>query len=278
MEKLGLNEVREKFLSFFESKDHLRMKSASLVPQSDKSLLIINSGMAPLKPFFTGQAVPPSLRVTTCQKCIRTPDIERVGKTARHGTFFEMLGNFSFGDYFKDEAIAWGWELCTEVFKMPKDRLWVTIYLDDDEAFDIWHNKIGLPADRIVRMGKEDNFWEIGLGPCGPCSEIYFDRGPGTGCGKEDCKLGCDCDRYMEFWNLVFTQFDKDEEGNYNRLAKPNIDTGMGLERMAAVMQGVDNIFEVDTVKYILDSICSLAGVEYGADPKKDVSIRVITD
>jgi len=278
MEKLGLNEVREKFLSFFESKDHLRMKSASLVPQSDKSLLIINSGMAPLKPFFTGQAVPPSLRVTTCQKCIRTPDIERVGKTARHGTFFEMLGNFSFGDYFKDEAIAWAWELCTEVFKMPEDRLWVTIYLDDDEAFDIWHNKIGLPADRIVRMGKEDNFWEIGLGPCGPCSEIYFDRGPGTGCGKEDCKLGCDCDRYMEFWNLVFTQFDKDEEGNYNRLAKPNIDTGMGLERMAAVMQGVDNIFEVDTVKYILDSICSLAGVEYGADPKKDVSIRVITD
>ncbi|HNU80610.1 MAG TPA: alanine--tRNA ligase, partial [Bacillota bacterium] len=278
MEKLGLNEVREKFLSFFESKDHLRMKSASLVPQSDKSLLIINSGMAPLKPFFTGQAVPPSLRVTTCQKCIRTPDIERVGKTARHGTFFEMLGNFSFGDYFKDEAIAWAWELCTEVYKMPEDRLWVTIYLDDDEAFDIWHNKIGLPADRIVRMGKEDNFWEIGLGPCGPCSEIYFDRGPGTGCGKEDCKLGCDCDRYMEFWNLVFTQFDKDEEGNYNRLAKPNIDTGMGLERMAAVMQGVDNIFEVDTVKYILDSICSLAGVEYGADPKKDVSIRVITD
>jgi len=278
MEKLGLNEVREKFLSFFESKDHLRMKSASLVPQSDKSLLIINSGMAPLKPFFTGQAIPPSLRVTTCQKCIRTPDIERVGKTARHGTFFEMLGNFSFGDYFKDEAIAWAWELCTEVYKMPEDRLWVTIYLDDDEAFDIWHNKIGLPADRIVRMGKEDNFWEIGLGPCGPCSEIYFDRGPGTGCGKEDCKLGCDCDRYMEFWNLVFTQFDKDEEGNYNRLAKPNIDTGMGLERMAAVMQGVDNIFEVDTVKYILDSICSLAGVEYGADPKKDVSIRVITD
>ncbi|HYE84244.1 MAG TPA: alanine--tRNA ligase [Clostridia bacterium] len=278
MEKLGLNEVREKFLSFFESKGHLRMKSASLVPQSDKSLLIINSGMAPLKPFFTGQAVPPSLRATTCQKCIRTPDIERVGKTARHGTFFEMLGNFSFGEYFKDEAIAWAWELCTEVFKLPVDRLWVTIYLDDDEAFDIWHNKIGLPADRIVRMGKEDNFWEIGLGPCGPCSEIYYDRGPGTGCGKEDCKMGCDCDRYMEFWNLVFTQFDKDEEGNYNRLAKPNIDTGMGLERMAAVMQEVDNIFEVDTIRYILDSICSLAKVEYGKDPRKDVSIRVITD
>lgn len=278
MEKLGLNEVREKFLSFFESKGHLRMKSASLVPQSDKSLLIINSGMAPLKPFFTGQAVPPSLRATTCQKCIRTPDIERVGKTARHGTFFEMLGNFSFGEYFKDEAITWAWELCTEVFKLPVDRLWVTIYLDDDEAFDIWHNKIGLPEDRIVRMGKEDNFWEIGLGPCGPCSEIYFDRGPGTGCGKEDCKMGCDCDRYMEFWNLVFTQFDKDEEGNYNKLARPNIDTGMGLERMASIMQEVDNIFEVDTIKYTLDSICNLARVEYGKDPKKDVSIRVITD
>ncbi|MHB1395118.1 MAG: alanine--tRNA ligase [Clostridia bacterium] len=278
MEKLGLNEVREKFLSFFESKGHLRMKSASLIPQSDKSLLIINSGMAPLKPFFTGQAVPPSLRVTSCQKCIRTPDIERVGKTARHGTFFEMLGNFSFGEYFKEEAIAWGWELCTEVFKLPVDRLWVTIYLDDDEAFDIWHNKIGLPKDRIVRMGKEDNFWEHGLGPCGPCSEIYFDRGPGKGCSKEDCKLGCDCDRYMEFWNLVFTQFDKDEGGNYNKLAKPNIDTGMGLERMAAVMQEVDNIFEVDTIKYILDSICTITGVKYGKDSKKDVSIRVITD
>ncbi len=278
MEKLGLNEVREKFLSFFESKGHLRMKSASLIPQNDKSLLIINSGMAPLKPFFTGQAVPPSKRVVTCQKCIRTPDIERVGKTARHGTFFEMLGNFSFGDYFKEEAIAWGWELCTEVFKMPVDRLWVTIYLDDEEAFDIWHNNIGLPEERIVRMGKEDNFWEIGLGPCGPCSEIYFDRGPGTGCGKEDCKMGCDCDRYMEFWNLVFTQFDRDEKGNYNRLAKPNIDTGMGLERMAAIMQGADNIFEVDTIRYILDSICNLAGAEYGKDSKKDVSIRVITD
>ncbi|HWR61137.1 MAG TPA: alanine--tRNA ligase, partial [Clostridia bacterium] len=277
-EKLGLNEVREKFLSFFESKQHLRMKSASLVPQSDKSLLIINSGMAPLKPFFTGQAVPPSLRVTTCQKCIRTPDIERVGKTARHGTFFEMLGNFSFGDYFKEEAIAWGWELCTEVFKLPVDRLWVTIYLDDDEAFDIWHNKIGLPPERIIRMGKEDNFWEIGLGPCGPCSEIYYDRGPGTGCGKPDCKMGCDCDRYLEFWNLVFTQFDRDEEGNYNRLAKPNIDTGMGLERMAAVLQEVDNIFEVDTIRYILDSICKITGAQYGKDAGKDVSIRVITD
>lgn len=278
MEKLGLNEIREKFLSFFESKGHLRMKSASLVPQSDKSLLLINSGMAPLKPYFTGQAVPPSPRATTCQKCIRTPDIERVGKTARHGTFFEMLGNFSFGDYFKDEAISWAWEFCTEVMKLPVDRLWVTIYLDDEEAFEIWNKKIGLPKERIIRMGKEDNFWEIGLGPCGPCSEIYFDRGPERGCGKEDCKVGCDCDRYIEFWNLVFTQFDKDENGNYNRLARPNIDTGMGLERMSAVMQGVDNIFEVDTVRYILDYICSLAGVSYGKDPKKDVSIRVITD
>ncbi|MGE5633262.1 MAG: alanine--tRNA ligase [Caulobacteraceae bacterium] len=278
MEKLGLNEIREKFLSFFESKEHLRMKSASLVPQSDKSLLLINSGMAPLKPYFTGQAVPPRKRATTCQKCIRTPDIERVGKTARHGTFFEMLGNFSFGDYFKDEAIAWAWEFCTEVMKLPVDRLWVTIYLDDEEAFEIWNKKIGLPEERIIRMGKEDNFWEIGLGPCGPCSEIYFDRGPGTGCGKPECKMGCDCDRYIEFWNLVFTQFDKDEEGNYNRLARPNIDTGMGLERMAAVMQEVDNIFEVDTIRYILDYICSLTGVYYGKDHKKDVSIRVITD
>lgn len=278
MEKLGLNEIREKFLSFFESKEHLRMKSASLVPQSDKSLLLINSGMAPLKPYFTGQAVPPSPRATTCQKCIRTPDIERVGKTARHGTFFEMLGNFSFGEYFKDEAIAWAWEFCTEVMKLPVDRLWVTIYLDDEEAFEIWNKKIGVPKEKIVRLGKEDNFWEIGLGPCGPCSEIYFDRGPERGCGKEDCKVGCDCDRYIEFWNLVFTQFDKDEEGNYSKLAKPNIDTGMGLERMAAVMQGVDNIFEVDTIRYILDYICSLSGVQYGKDPKNDVSIRVITD
>jgi alanyl-tRNA synthetase len=278
MEKLGLNEIREKFLSFFESKGHLRMKSASLVPQSDKSLLLINSGMAPLKPYFTGQAVPPGPRATTCQKCIRTPDIERVGKTARHGTFFEMLGNFSFGDYFKEDAIAWGWEFCTEVMKLPVDRLWVTIYLDDEEAFEIWNKKIGLPKERIVRMGKEDNFWEIGLGPCGPCSEIYFDRGPENGCGKEDCKVGCECDRYIEFWNLVFTQFDKDEEGNYNKLARPNIDTGMGLERMAAIMQGVDNIFEVDTIRYILDYICNMTGVEYGKDPKKDVSIRVITD
>ncbi len=278
MEKLSLNDIREKFLAYFESKEHLRMKSASLIPQNDKSLLLINSGMAPLKPYFTGQQVPPSKRAITCQKCIRTPDIERVGKTARHGTFFEMLGNFSFGDYFKSEAIAWAWEFCTEVLALPEDRLWVTIYMDDDEAFEIWRNEIGLPEDRIVRMGKEDNFWEIGLGPCGPCSEIYFDRGPERGCGKDDCKLGCDCDRYIEFWNLVFTQFDKDEAGNYNRLAKPNIDTGMGLERISAILQDVDNIFEVDTIRYILDHVCALSGVQYGKDPQKDVSIRVITD
>ncbi|SHI91673.1 alanine--tRNA ligase [Lutispora thermophila] len=278
MEKLGLNEIREKFLSFFETKEHLRLKSASLIPEKDKSLLLINSGMAPLKPYFTGQEVPPKKRVTTCQKCIRTPDIERVGKTARHGTFFEMLGNFSFGDYFKSEAISWAWEFCTQWLKMPEERLWVTIYQDDDEAFEIWNKKIGLASERIVRMGKEDNFWEIGLGPCGPCSEIYFDRGEKYGCGKPDCKIGCDCDRYIEFWNLVFTQFDKDEEGNYNKLAKPNIDTGMGLERMSVIMQDVYNIFEIDTIRHTLDYICSLAGVEYGKDPTKDVSIRVITD
>ncbi|MGI5998462.1 MAG: alanine--tRNA ligase [Lutispora sp.] len=278
MEKLGLNEIREKFLSFFETKDHLRLKSASLVPEKDKSLLLINSGMAPLKPYFTGQETPPKERVTTCQKCIRTPDIERVGKTARHGTFFEMLGNFSFGNYFKNEAIAWAWEFCTQWLKLPEDRLWVTIYQDDDEAFEIWNKKIGINPERIVRMGKEDNFWEIGLGPCGPCSEIYYDRGEKYSCGKPDCKLGCDCDRYIEFWNLVFTQFDRDEDGNYNRLANPNIDTGMGLERMSVIMQDVDNIFEVDTIRNTLDYICSLAGVEYGKDEKKDVSIRVITD
>ena len=278
MEKLGLNEIREKFLSFFETKDHLRLKSASLIPEKDKSLLLINSGMAPLKPYFTGQEVPPKKRVTTCQKCIRTPDIERVGKTDRHGTFFEMLGNFSFGDYFKDEAILWAWEFCTEWLNLPKDRLWVSIYQNDDEAFEIWNKKIGLEPERIIRMGKEDNFWEIGLGPCGPCSEIYFDRGEKYGCGKPDCKVGCECDRYIEFWNLVFTQFDKDENGNYNKLENPNIDTGMGLERMSAIMQDVDNIFEVDTIRHTLDYICNLAGVEYGKDEKKDVSIRVITD
>ena len=278
MEYMGLNEIREKFLSFYESKGHLRLPSFSLVPQNDKSLLLINAGMAPLKPYFLGQETPPRERVTTCQKCIRTPDIESVGKTARHGTYFEMLGNFSFGDYFKHEATKWAWEFATEVMKLPVDKLWVTIYLDDDEAFDIWTKEVGVSPDRIVRMGKEDNFWEIGTGPCGPCSELHFDRGEEAGCGKPDCKLGCDCDRYVEFWNLVFTQFDKDEDGNYNRLAKPNIDTGMGLERLACIMQGVNNIFEVDTVKNIMGKVIEIAGVKYGDDYKTDVSLRVITD
>ncbi|NLZ90353.1 MAG: alanine--tRNA ligase, partial [Clostridiales bacterium] len=278
MEQLGLNEIRERFLKFFESKGHLRLPSFSLVPQNDKSLLLINSGMAPLKPYFTGAKTPPRKRVVTCQKCIRTPDIERVGKTARHGTFFEMLGNFSFGDYFKEEAITWAWEFVTADLKLPEDRLWITIYQDDDEAFEIWNKSVGIPAERIVRMGKEDNFWEIGLGPCGPCSEIYFDRGEKYGCGSKDCGVGCDCDRYVEFWNLVFTQFDKDAEGNYHRLKNPNIDTGMGLERMAAIMQGVDTMFEVDTIRHILDYISRITGSEYGRDQKADVSIRVITD
>lgn len=278
MDKFGLNQIRELFLEFFETKDHLRLKSASLVPEDDKSLLLINSGMAPLKPYFTGQKTPPHKRVTTCQKCIRTPDIEIVGKTDRHATFFEMLGNFSFGDYFKVEAIKWAWEFCTEWLKLPKERLWVTIYQDDDEAFEIWHKTIGVPNEKIVRLGKEDNFWEIGLGPCGPCSEIYYDRGEQYGCGSPDCKAGCECDRYMEFWNLVFTQFDRDEEGNYNQLTHPNIDTGMGLERMAVVMQGASSIFEIDTIKQILDYVCRLSKVKYGEDAKTDVSIRVITD
>lgn len=278
MEQLGLNEVRERFLRFFEGKEHLVLPSFSLVPKSDKSLLLINAGMAPLKPYFTGQEVPPKKRVTTCQKCIRTPDIERVGITARHGTFFEMLGNFSFGDYFKEEAISWAWEFITEDLKLPVEKLWVTIYQDDDEAFDIWHDKIGVPAERIVRMGKEDNFWEIGVGPCGPCSEIYFDRGPDKGCGKEDCAIGCDCDRFVEFWNLVFTQFNKDEEGNYTRLSHPNIDTGMGLERIAAIMQGVDSLFEVDTIRKIMEGVSDIARVQYGQDEKTDISLRVITD
>jgi len=278
MEKKGLNQIREEYLKFFESKGHLRMNSFSLVPNNDPSLLLINAGMAPLKKYFTGEEVPPRTRVTTCQKCIRTPDIENVGKTARHGTFFEMLGNFSFGDYFKNEATAWAWEFITEVMKIPVDKLWVTIYLDDDEAFDIWTKKVGVSPDRIVRMGKEDNFWEIGQGPCGPCSEIYFDRGEKFGCGKPDCKIGCDCDRYVEFWNLVFTQFDKDENGNYNKLAKPNIDTGMGLERIAVIMQGVNNLFEVDTVRSILDTVCKISGKNYGENEKDDISIRVVTD
>lgn len=278
MEKLGLNEIREKFLSFYESKGHLRLPSFPLIPKDDKSLLLINAGMAPLKPYFTGKETPPRKRVTTCQKCIRTPDIERVGKTARHGTYFEMLGNFSFGDYFKTEATAWAWEFATEVLKLPVDKLWVTIYEDDDEAFDIWTKNVGVAPDRIVRMGKDDNFWEIGTGPCGPCSELYFDRGPEAGCGSPDCKVGCECDRYVEFWNLVFTQFDKDEDGNYNRLAHPNIDTGMGLERIACIMQGVNNLFEVDTVRNIMAKISELAGVKYGENEKSDVSLRVITD
>ena len=278
MEWMGLNEIREKYLAFFESKGHLRLPSFSLMPDGDNSLLLINSGMAPMKKYFTGEVTPPRKRVTTCQKCIRTPDIERVGKTARHGTFFEMLGNFSFGDYFKPEATKWAWEFCTEVMKMPLDKLWVTIYLDDDEAFKIWTEQVGVPAERIVRLGKEDNFWEHGTGPCGPCSEIYFDRGEKYGCGKETCGVGCDCDRYTEFWNLVFTQFDSDGKGNYSPLEHPNIDTGMGLERLACIMQGVDNLFEVDTVQNIMKRISEIAGVEYHDDEKKDISLRVITD
>ncbi len=277
MKWTGLNELREKYLSFFESKDHLRHKSFPLVPIDDKSLLLINAGMAPLKKYFKGEEEPPRRRMTTCQKCIRTPDIERVGMTARHGTFFEMLGNFSFGNYFKNEAIEWAWEFITKVIELPEDRLWVSIHLDDDEAFDIWHNKIGVPAERIVRLG-EDNFWEIGSGPCGPCSEIHFDRGEEFGCGSPDCKPGCDCDRFMEFWNLVFTQFDSDGEGTYTPLAHPNIDTGMGLERLACIMQSVNNLFEVDTVKNIMGAISEKTGVKYGEDEKKDISLRVITD
>jgi alanyl-tRNA synthetase len=278
MEKLGMNELREKYLSFFESKGHLRLPSFSLIPKNDKSLLLINAGMAPLKPYFTGKEIPPSKRITTCQKCIRTPDIERVGKTARHGTFFEMLGNFSFGDYFKKEAILWAWEFVTKELQLPEERLWVTIYEKDDEAFEIWNKIVGLPAGKIVRMGKEDNFWEIGIGPCGPCSEIYFDRGEDKGCGKPECGIGCDCDRFIEFWNLVFTQFNKDAEGNYNPLPNPNIDTGMGLERIATVMQDVDSIFDVDVVRGITDFVGEISGVKYGTDKKADISLRVITD
>jgi alanyl-tRNA synthetase len=278
MKALGLNEIREKYLEFFEGKDHLRLQSFPLVPINDKSLLLINSGMAPMKPYFTGDEVPPKKRVTTCQKCIRTPDIENVGKTARHGTFFEMLGNFSFGDYFKKEAIPWAWEFCTKVMEMPAEKIHISIYLDDDEAYDIWHNEVGIPKERIVRLGKEDNFWEHGLGPCGPCSELYYDRGEEYGCDSPTCGVGCDCDRYIEFWNLVFTQFDKDEAGNYNPLENPNIDTGMGLERLATIMQGVGTIFEIDTVGHVLNYICHKAGVKYGEDAEDDISIRVITD
>lgn len=278
MEWTSLNDLREKYLSFFESKGHLRLPSFSLVPQGDKSLLLINSGMAPMKKYFTGEITPPRKRVTTCQKCIRTPDIERVGKTARHGTYFEMLGNFSFGDYFKHEATSWAWEFCTDVLKMPEDKLWITIYENDDEAFDIWTKEVGVSSDRIVRLGKEDNFWEHGSGPCGPCSEIYFDRGEKYGCGSPTCGPGCDCDRYTEFWNNVFTQFDNDGNNNYTPLDHPNIDTGMGLERLACIMQGVDNLFEVDTVQNIMKHICDIADVKYHVDEKVDVSLRVITD
>ncbi len=266
------------FLEFFESKGHLAMKSFSLVPHNDNSLLLINSGMAPLKPYFTGQEIPPRRRVTTCQKCIRTGDIENIGKTARHGTFFEMLGNFSFGDYFKDEAIHWSWEFLTEVVGLEKDRLYPSVYLDDDEAFDIWNKEIGVPAEKIFRFGKEDNFWEHGAGPCGPCSEIYYDRGEKYGCGKPGCTVGCECDRYIEVWNNVFTQFENDGHGNYTELKQKNIDTGMGLERLAVVVQDVDSLFTVDTNKALLDEVCALAHAEYQADHKKDISLRIIAD
>ena len=278
MKQYGVNELRKMFLEFFESKEHLAMKSFSLVPHNDKSLLLINSGMAPLKPYFTGAEIPPRKRVTTCQKCIRTGDIENVGKTARHGTFFEMLGNFSFGDYFKREAIQWSWEFLTEVVGLDPDRLYPSVYVDDQEAFDIWNKEMGIAPERIFKFGKEDNFWEHGAGPCGPCSEIYYDRGEKYGCGKPDCKVGCDCDRYMEIWNNVFTQFDNDGNGNYEELSQKNIDTGMGLERLASVVQDVDSIFDVDTIKALRDKVCEFANVIYKSDENKDVSIRLITD
>ena len=280
MQWTGLNELREKYLSFFEGKGHLRLDSFPLVPKNDPSLLLINSGMAPMKKWFLAQEEPPRHRVTTCQKCIRTPDIERVGITARHGTFFEMLGNFSFQDYFKEEVIPWAWEFLTsdEWMAIPKDKLHISVYEEDDEAYDIWTKKVGIAPDHMVRLGKEDNFWEHGSGPCGPCSEIYFDRGPEYGCGKPTCGVGCDCDRYMEIWNLVFSQFDADGKGHYERLARPNIDTGMGLERLACVMQGVDNLFEVDTVQSVLHHVEHIANKTYGEDDKTDISIRVITD
>ena len=278
MQPISLNEIRKKYLEFFESKGHLCLNSFPLVPQDDDSLLLINAGMAPLKKYFTGERVPPRKRVTTCQKCVRTLDIDNVGKTARHGTFFEMLGNFSFGDYFKQDAIPWAWEFLTKVMEIPAERLYPSVYIEDDEAFDIWV-KTGVPAEKIVRLGKDDNFWEIGSGPCGPCSEIYFDRGEKYGCGKPDCGVGCDCDRFIEVWNIVFTQFEGDGNGNYTRLAHPNIDTGMGLERLACVMQDVGNLFEVDTNRSILDKVCAISGREYhGSAADDDVSIRVITD
>ncbi len=278
MKWTSLNDLREKYLSFFEEKGHLRMQSFSLIPQNDNSLLLINSGMAPLKPYFKGTKEPPRRRVTTCQKCIRTPDLDNVGKTARHGTYFEMLGNFSFGDYFKREAIFWAWEFLTVTLEIPADLLWPSVYEEDEEAYRIWIDEVGVPAERVVKMGKADNFWEHGSGPCGPCSEIYFDRGEKYGCGSPDCRPGCDCDRYMEIWNNVFSQFDNDGNGNYTELAQKNIDTGMGLERLACVMQGVDNLFEVDTVRKILDTVCEYSGKSYGDKYENDVSIRIITD
>ena len=278
MQQYGLNELRRMFLEFFESKGHLKLNSFSLVPHNDNSLLLINSGMAPLKPYFTGQEIPPRKRVTTCQKCIRTGDIENVGKTARHGTFFEMLGNFSFGDYFKHEAIAWSWEFLTKVVGLEEDRLYPSIYVDDDEAFEIWNKEIGIPAERIFRFGKEDNFWEHGSGPCGPCSEIYYDRGEKYGCGDPNCTVGCECDRYMEVWNNVFTQFESDGHGNYAELEQKNIDTGMGLERLAVVVQDVDSIFDVDTIQALRNKVCEIAGVTYKENDQTDISIRVITD
>ncbi len=278
MQWTGLNELREKFLSFMESKGHLRLSSFPLIPKDDNSLLLINSGMAPMKKYFTGEITPPRKRVTTCQKCIRTPDIERVGITARHGTYFEMLGNFSFGDYFKHEATAWAWEFFTKVLEMPVEKLYVSIYEDDDEAFEIWTKEVGVDPSHMVRLGKADNFWEHGSGPCGPCSEIYFDRGEEKGCGSPDCAVGCECDRFVEVWNLVFTQFDNDGNNNYTPLEHPNIDTGMGLERLACVMQGVDNLFLVDTVQNIMKHISDIVGVKYGEGEKSDISLRVITD
>ncbi len=278
MKWTSLNDLREKYLSFFESKGHLRLPSYPLVPINDKSLLLINSGMAPMKKFFTGEEIPPRNRVTTCQKCIRTPDLERVGHTARHGTFFEMLGNFSFGDYFKEEAITWAWEFLTVTLEIPADLLWPSIYENDEEAYDIWVNKIGVTPSHVVRLGKADNFWEHGSGPCGPCSEIYFDRGIKYGCGSPDCKPGCDCDRFMEIWNNVFSQFNNDGNGNYTELAQKNIDTGMGLERLACVMQGVDNMFEVDSIRRVIDKVSEISGKAYGKDANDDISIRVVTD
>jgi len=278
MKWTSLNDLREKYLAFFESKGHLRLPSFSLVPNNDKSLLLINSGMAPMKKYFTGEEEPPRHRVCTCQKCIRTPDLERVGHTARHGTYFEMLGNFSFGDYFKREAIPWAWEFLTETLEIPSDLLWPSVYEHDDEAYAIWRDEIGVPEEHIIKLGKADNFWEHGQGPCGPCSEIYFDRGEKYGCGSPDCKPGCDCDRFMEIWNNVFSQFNNDGAGNYTELAQKNIDTGMGLERLACVMQGVDNLFEVDTVRALLDKVCEISGKTYGGEWLTDVSIRVVTD